>query len=285
MTFCRFHPLGVDMSLPRLRLVAVGLLASASLLADGLASATPSSVPSAPLTPTIQPSRTEEARTAAGIAATAGHTVDETKAGTCDRRRNRLRCRIYSRYIAWSSYLILYGRANPDARWTKRERRYLRNHPAMAKQIGTLSIFRHPGKRGFQHRTRVRRDRRAGLALGGGPNYCTTLTISRLVESSIFQWDLFTARHKVRWCWDNSRVYDYNDGNWTEIEVHDRSAVDVRGEISSHEGDLPTRGDWYTSQQYNICNCAFRIGTISYWQPLWRVWAAPAGKYRWKAHW
>jgi hypothetical protein len=271
---------------------ALGVLLSTTLVVGGAAAATDATAPS-PATAGSAGSAGSASSARASAAtlvadspvADRGHSATAAARGSCDRPRNRMRCRVLARYIAWSSYLFLSGDPNPKARWTKRERRYLRHHPGLARKIGPVSIFRHPGKRGFRHKAKVRRDRRAGLALGGGPNYCTTLTISRLVESSIFQWDLFTARHKVRWCWDDRRVYDYNEASWTEIEVHDRSAVDVRGEIDSHEDALPTRGDWYTSQQYNICNCAFRIGTIAYWQPLWQVWASPGGKYRWKAHW
>jgi len=207
------------------------------------------------------------------------------RAGTCSLPRNRMRCRIYGRYSAWSVKLIVTGDANPKARWTKKERRYLRNHPKVARELGPLSIFRQPGKRGFHHRTKVRRDHRAGLAKGGGPNYCTTLTISRLVESTFFRADLFTAKHKVRWCWDNDRVYDQGEGNWSEIIVHDGSAVENEGAIDGHNAPLPTSGEWYSMQQYKICNCIVKYGAISHWQPLWQVWASPGGKYRWKAHW
>jgi hypothetical protein len=125
----------------------------------------------------------------------------------------------------------------------------------------------------------------AAFARGGGPNYCSTLTISRLVESSIFRKNLFTARHKVKWCWDSNLVYKYDHGNWTEIEVHDGLAIQNKGEVSSYAGALPTSDTWYSTQQWDICNCAFKIGDVGHWQPLWRVWARPGGGYVWNAHW
>jgi hypothetical protein len=209
----------------------------------------------------------------------------------CNPRKTPLRCDIYAKYRGWLAYLNYVGKPNPNARWSKREARYLRNHRGMARRLGPTDVFRHPGKRGFVHQTRTRRDRRhqgipaQAFARGGGPNYCTTLTIKRKIESSIFRFDLFTAYHKTRWCWDDNVVYDQGEGNWTEIAVHDRFAVVNEGAIASYEGGLPTRGSWYSSQQWKICNCAFRVGAVGFWQPMWQVWAKPGGRYDWRAHW
>ncbi len=209
----------------------------------------------------------------------------------CNPRRTPAKCNIFAKYRGWLAYLKYVGKANPHARWTLRQQRYLRNHPGVDRRVGPASIFRHPGKRAFRAHIRTRRDRRAmgvpaeAFAKGGGLNYCSTLTISRLIESSWFKSDLFTAYHKVRWCWDQNVVYNHGQGNWTEIDVHDGLAVDNEGQISSHSGSLPTRTSWYSSQQWSICNCAFRIGVVGHWQPLWRVWAKPGGDYDWSAHW
>jgi hypothetical protein len=209
----------------------------------------------------------------------------------CNPRRTPLKCNIFAKYRGWLAYLKYVGRANPNAKWSIREARYLRNHPRVARRLGPTDIFRHPGKRGFQHEIRTRRDRRhkniaaAAFAKGGGPNYCSTLTISRKVESSIFRADLFTAYHKTKWCWDDNVVYERDHGNWTEIAVHDGFAIVNKGRIASYSGALPTRSTWYSSQQWSICNCVFHYGAVGHWQPLWQVWARPAGKYDWKAHW
>lgn len=200
------------------------------------------------------------------------------------RPRTSRKCDIFAQYRGMAAYLRYVGRPNPAARWSRSESRFIRRHPTIDKRMGSLSIFRHPGKRSFKKSVQTHRDHRAGLARGGGPNYCTTLTISRLVESAIFRSDLFTAYHKVRWCWDANVVYDFNHGNWTEIDVHDGYTIVNNGEIDRHDGDLPT-SEWYTSQSYSICNCIAKFGAIGQWQPLWRVWARPGGGYDWEAHW
>jgi len=209
----------------------------------------------------------------------------------CKPRVTPRKCAIFAKYRAWLAYLKYVGKANPNARWTLRQLQYLRSHPAVDRRVGPASIFRHPGKRAFRAKILTRRDRRTkavpaeAFAKGGGPNYCSTLTISRLIESSWFKSDLFTAYHKVKWCWDANVVYNQGQGNWTEVAVHDGLAIENQGEISSHADSLPTRTSWYSSQQWSICNCAFRIGVVGHWQPLWRVWARPGGGYDWNAHW
>lgn len=203
----------------------------------------------------------------------------------------RMKCKIVNRYAYWLAILLFTGAPIPGARWNDRQKLFLRHHPRFARHLGPTDIFRHPGKRSFTKKVRTRRDRRhrgipaEAFTKGGGLNYCTTLTFRRKFESDIFKFDLVTIAHKVRWCWDKKVIYDHGEGNWTEVEVHDPVSVINNGEVDHHNGDLPTRGTWYTSQQYSVCNCLVRYGTIGYWQPIWRVWAKPGGEFTWDAHW
>jgi hypothetical protein len=195
-------------------------------------------------------------------------------------------CDILAQYRGMLAYLHYVGKPNPNARWSKREARYIRHHPKLDRRMGSLDIMRHP-RRGFETKVKRMRDHRRGLAKGGGPNFCKTLTLSRLLESSVFKADLFTAYHRVRWCYDEHQVYRYHADMWTEIDVHDHIVIDVSGEVDSHRERFPLPHDtgWYTYQQYKIGNCVMKFGCLGHWYPTWRVWAAEDGMYDWDASW
>jgi hypothetical protein len=186
---------------------------------------------------------------------------------------------------------------NKTYRYTRAERRVIRNHPRL--RLHDLYDYNHPhskvktrsGAKGFGCSTCITSKSLTGAietSAAAGAESCGWFWISRIQEDIVLPIELFKVVYRADVCFK----YRADDNNWwvtkkhSWIETHDRDfTVQYNGQDQIVNESLPA-SSWTNRREAYYSECVFKYGCTGYtWNPTFTIDAMGPNHWTWKVDW